>query len=106
MRLTGAVAKGGAATAVHNGAAIAVRNRAAPLCEFDPLLSAFLEHLRLLQHLPVLADEEISLDVLRLMLSSGELKTSLTELGIKRGARFKIEHGLQFLEASRTSREP
>ena len=82
----------------EGGAAFAVRNGAAPLCDFDPLLSAFLEHLRLQQHLPVLADEEISLDMLRLMLSSGELETSLTELGIKRSARFKIEHGLRFID--------
>ena len=54
---------------------------------------------RSVQHLPVLVDEEISLDVLRLMLSSGQLDASLTALGLKLGARFKIEHGLRALSA-------
>ena len=47
--------------------------------------------------MPLLVGEELSLDVLRLMRASGELETSLTELGLTRGARFKIAHGLRAL---------
>ena len=53
--------------------------------------------LSLVQHMPLLVGEELSLDVLRLMRASGELETSLTELGLTRGARFKIAHGLRAL---------
>ena len=53
--------------------------------------------LPVVQHLPLLVGEELSLDVLRMMLSSGQLDASLAAAGLKLGARFKIEHGLRAL---------
>ena len=89
---------GGGATAVRDATAPRDGAAAPPRCEYDPPLGAFMAHLGLLQHLPVLVKEELSLEVLRMMLSAGKLERSLTLAGLKIGARFKIEHGLRTLD--------
>ena len=60
-----------------------------PPCEFDPPLGLFLARLGMIQHLPALVAEEMSLDLLRL-LPEDDLHSNLGEMGLKRGARCRI----------------
>jgi len=68
----------------------------ASLCEFDPPLGLFLARLGMLQHLPALAADEMSLDLLHL-LPEDDLHSNLSEMGLKRGACCRIILGLRAL---------
>ena len=81
--LAGAVAEGDATAARDDG-----------LSEFDPPLGLFLARLGLMQHLPVLVEEEMSLALLK-RLSADELHTNLAAIGLKRGACCEIILGLR-----------
>ena len=67
-----------------------------PPCEFDPPLGLFLARLGMIQHLPALVAEDMSLVLLRL-LSEDDLHSNLGEMGLKRGARCRIILGLRKL---------
>ena len=67
-----------------------------PPCEFDPPLGLFLARLGMIQHLPALVAEDMSLDLLRL-LSEDDLHSNLGEMGIKHSACCRIILGLRKL---------